>query len=373
MIRSRIQGSVCSFRITLFPRPALSSKPVDRARGRCVEPGGERRHPESDLDRPARRLRRQSTQPRQATEYCDNARPTRAPGRVLPFPWNRVKTPEALQALIDDGVIDEVLRPLKSGKEAAVYVVRSGDDVRCAKVYKDMAQRSFKQRVQYQEGRKVRGSREARAIGKASRYGRRQQETAWKNAEVDALYQLRDAGVRVPAPYGYLHGVLVMELVTDADGFSAPRLGEVALTADLARDYHRVLVRQVVRMLCCGLIHGDLSAYNVLVGEDGPVVIDFPQVVSAGGNNAARTMLLRDVNNLTATLGRWAPDLLDTWYGEEMWALFEAGALHPDTELTGSFVPDDAMVDLDSVRQAINEAREEALIRQQGREEAEAE
>ena len=284
-----------------------------------------------------------------------------------------MKTPTGLQALIDDGVIDEVLRPLKSGKEAAVYVVRSGDEIRCAKVYKDMAQRSFQQRVQYQEGRKVRGSREARAIGKASKYGRRQQETAWKNTEVDALYQLRDAGVRVPEPHGYFHGVLVMELVVDADGHSAPRLGEVELSHDQARGFHRFLVRQVVRMLCVGLIHGDLSEYNVLVAPDGPVIIDLPQVVSAAGNNAARAMLLRDVNNLTASLGRWAPELLDTWYAEEMWALFEAGELRPDSELTGEFVPDESMIDLDSVRHAINDAREEALIRQQGREAAAAE
>ncbi len=281
-----------------------------------------------------------------------------------------MKTPAGLQPLIDDGVIDEVMRPLKSGKEAAVYVVRAGDEIRCAKVYKDMAQRSFQQRVQYQEGRKVRGSREARAIGKASRYGRKQQETAWKNTEVDALYQLRDAGVRVPEPHGYFHGVLVMELVVDADGHSAPRLGEVELSHDQACGFHRFLVRQVVKMLCVGLIHGDLSEYNVLVGPDGPVIIDFPQVVSAAGNNAARTMLLRDVNKQTASQGFWAPELLETWYGEEMWALFEAGELHPDSELTGVFVHDESAIDVDGVRHAINDAREEALIRQQGREAA---
>lgn len=281
-----------------------------------------------------------------------------------------MKTPHGLQALIDDGVIDEVMRPLKSGKEAAVYVVRAGGEIRCAKVYKDMAQRSFQQRVQYQEGRKVRGSREARAIGKASKYGRKQQESAWKNTEVDALYQLRDAGVRVPEPYGYYHGVLVMELVVDADGHSAPRLCEVDLTPEQARGFHRFLVRQVVKMLCVGLIHGDLSEYNVLVGPEGPVIIDLPQVVSAAGNNAARAMLLRDVNNLTASLGFFAPDLLDTWYAEEMWAMFEAGELRPDSELTGKFVHDESTADLDSIRHAINDAREEALIRQQGREAA---
>ncbi|MCK7594838.1 PA4780 family RIO1-like protein kinase [Pseudomarimonas salicorniae] len=283
-----------------------------------------------------------------------------------------MKTPEPLQALIEDGLIDEVLRPLKSGKEASVYVVRAGDEVRCAKVYKDMAQRSFKQRVQYEEGRKLRGSRESRAVGRASKYGRRQQEAAWKNTEVDALYQLRDAGLRVPQPHGYFHGVLVMELVTDAEGFSAPRLGEVELDADQARAFHAILLRQVIGMLCCGLIHGDLSPYNVLVGPEGPVIIDFPQVVSAAGNNAARRMLLRDVNALTAFLGRSAPELLDTWYAEEIWELFERGELRPDTELAGDWRPDEREVDLDSVREAINDAREVALIRQQGREEAEA-
>jgi RIO kinase 1 len=285
----------------------------------------------------------------------------------------RMKTPTGLQELIDDGVIDEVLRPLKSGKEASVYVVRSGEEVRCAKVYKDMAQRSFQQRVQYQEGRKVRGSRQARAIGKASKFGRKEAEAAWKNAEVDALYLLADAGVRVPQPHGYFNGVLVMELVTDADGQSAPRLGEVQLSPETARDYHRILIRQVVRMLCVGLIHGDLSEYNVLVAPDGPVIIDLPQVVSASGNNAARTMLRRDVGNLTISLARFAPDLLDTYYAEEMWALFEQGELLPDSELTGHFAFDQNAVDVDSGMQSIIDAREEAIIRQPGREAALAE
>ncbi|MDE2154444.1 MAG: serine protein kinase RIO [Xanthomonadaceae bacterium] len=281
-----------------------------------------------------------------------------------------MKTPKGLQELIDEGVIDQVLRPLKSGKEASVYVVRSGDDIRCAKVYKDMAQRSFQARVQYQEGRKVRGSRQARAMGKATRFGRKEAEAAWKNAEVDALYQLTAAGVRVPRPYGYFSGVLVMELVTDADGHSAPRLGEVELSAETARDYHRFLMRQVARMLCVGLIHGDLSEYNVLVAPDGPVIIDLPQAVSASGNNNARTMLRRDVGNITISLSRFAPELLDTHYGEEMWALYELGELHPDTELTGHFEFDERIADVDSVMRSIIDAREEAVIRQQGREAA---
>ena len=283
-----------------------------------------------------------------------------------------MKTPAGLQGLIDDGVIDEVLRPLKSGKEASVYIVRSGDDVRCAKVYKDMGQRSFQQRVQYQEGRKVRGSRQARAMGKATKFGRKEAEEAWKNAEVDALYQLVAAGVRVPQPHGYFNGVLVMELVTDEDGFSAPRLGEVELSAETAREYHAVLIRQIALMLCQGLIHGDLSEYNVLVAPDGPVIIDLPQVVSAAGNNNARTMLRRDVGNITISLSRFAPELLDTYYAEEMWALFEQGELRPDSLLTGHFEFDESTVDVDSVMQSIIDAREEAIIRQQGREAAEA-
>ena len=283
-----------------------------------------------------------------------------------------MKIPPGLQPLVEDGVIDEVVRPLKSGKEASVYMVRAGDRVLCAKVYKDMAQRSFQARVQYQEGRKVRGSRQARAIGKASKFGRREQETAWKNTEVEVLYQLAAAGVRVPQPRGYSHGVLLMDLVADAEGDNAPRLGEVVLEAAEARAYHATLVRDVVRMLCLGLIHGDLSEYNVLVAPDGPVLIDFPQVVSASGNNAARVMLLRDVHNIRDSLARFAPELAATHFGEEMWALYEHGELLPDSPLTGHFVFDEHSADVDAVRSAIEDARQEAIIRQQGRDEAAA-
>jgi len=275
-----------------------------------------------------------------------------------------MKTPAGLQPLIDDGVIDEVLRSLKSGKEATVYVVRTGSQVRCAKVYRDMGQRSFQKRAQYQEGRKVRGSRQARAMSKSTRFGRKEQESAWKNAEVDALYQLVAADVRVPKPYGYFNDVLIMELVTDAAGNPAPRLGEVDLSPELARDYHAFLVRQVVRMLSLGLIHGDLSEFNVLVGPDGPVIIDLPQAVNAAGNNNAFAMLERDVNNIRNTLGRFAPELLQTEFAREMWSLFEQGELRADSVLTGVFARDESQTDPDSVLAVIEDAREEHLQRE---------
>lgn len=284
-----------------------------------------------------------------------------------------MRTPDALQALIDDGVVDEVLRPLKSGKEATIFVVRAGSEVLCAKVYKDMAQRSFQATTQYQEGRRVRGSRQARAMRKGTRFGRREQQSAWKNAEADALRLFHGAGLGVPRPHGFFQGVLLMELITDAEGRSAPRLGEVELHPETARAYHAALVQDVVRMLCLGLIHGDLSAYNVLVAPDGPVIIDFPQVVSAAGNNAARAMLLRDVHNLRDSLGRFAPELKDTHFGEEMWALYERDALRADTLLTGNFTFDTAGADVDGVMLVIEDARREALFRQRGREAAAAE
>ena len=278
-----------------------------------------------------------------------------------------MKTPPALQPLIDDGVIDEVIRSLKSGKEATVYLVRSGTQTRCAKVYRDMAQRSFQKRAQYQEGRKLRGSRQTRAVSKRTNFGRKEQEAAWKNAEVDALYKLVEAGVRVPKPFGYFNDTLIMELVTDAVGDPAPRLGEVDLSADVAREYHSVLIQQIVKMLSIGLIHGDLSEFNVLVAPDGPVIIDLPQAVNAAGNNGALAMLERDVNNIRGTLGRFAPELLETEYAREMWSLFEQGELRADSVLTGVFARDETVADAEAVLVAVEDAREDALQRELGR------
>jgi RIO kinase 1 len=279
-----------------------------------------------------------------------------------------MKTPAALQPLIDDGVIDEVIRSLKSGKEATVYLVRSGAHTRCAKVYRDMRQRSFQKRARYQEGRKVRGSRQARAMAKSTRFGRREQEVAWKNAEVDALYKLVAAGVRVPKPYGYFNDTLIMELVTDAAGGPAPRLGELDLSPETAREYHRFLIQQIVRMLSIGLIHGDLSEFNVLVGTEGPVIIDLPQAVNAAGNNGAFAMLERDVNNLRGTLGRFAPEILETEFAREMWAQYEQGELTADSRLSGAFAREERTADANAVLVAVEDAREEALRRELGRE-----
>jgi RIO kinase 1 len=278
-----------------------------------------------------------------------------------------MKTPAALQPLIDDGVIDEVIRSLKSGKEATVYLVRSGAHTRCAKVYRDMRQRSFQKRARYQEGRKVRGSRQARAMAKRTHFGRREQEAAWKNAEVDALYKLDAAGVRVPKPYGYFNDTLIMELVTDAAGDPAPRLGEVDLCPETAREYHRFLIGQIVRMLSVGVIHGDLSEFNVLIGSEGPVIIDLPQAVNAAGNNGALAMLERDVNNIRGTLSRFAPELLATEFAREMWALFEQGGLTADSTLNGVFARDQTSADAAGVLLAVEDARQEALQRELGR------
>lgn len=274
-----------------------------------------------------------------------------------------MQVPRRLQPLLEEGVIDGVVRQLMSGKEAMVFVVRSGGETRCAKVYKEAQQRSFRQAVDYTENRKTKNSREARAMAKRTRFGRAAQERAWQSAEVDALHRLAAAGVRVPRPYNFHEGVLVMELVADAEGNAAPRLNDVELTAAEARDFHARLVGEVVRMLCAGVIHGDLSEFNVLAGADGPVIIDLPQAVDAAGNNHAEAMLERDVANLRNFFGRWAPEILATDYGGEIWAAYEAGTLAPDTPLTGLFRREEAVVDLEGVVREIGDAEREEAAR----------
>ena len=267
-----------------------------------------------------------------------------------------MKIPKRIQPLIDEGLVDEVLRPLMSGKEASVYVVRCGDHIRCAKVYKDASQRSFKKAVQYQEGRKVRSSRRARAMEKGSSYGREQAEESWQNAEVDALYKLADAGVRVPQPYGCFDGILLMELILDEDGDVAPRLNDIQLTAEQARRDHKTMMQHILRMLAVGLVHGDLSEFNVLQDPQGPVIIDLPQAVDAAANNNAQWMLERDVNNITQYYAQFAPELAATKYAKEIWALFEAGNLNPNTELTGEFTEAEQAADINAVLDEINAA-----------------
>ena len=275
-----------------------------------------------------------------------------------------MKTPKRLESLIEDGLIDDVIRQLMSGKEATVYVVRCGEDVRCAKVYKEANKRSFRQSVDYTEGRKVKSSRQARAMAKGSKYGKQAQEEAWQTAEVDALYRLADAGVKVPKPYNFYEGVLIMELVTDATGNAAPRLNDIEFTAEQARMHHQTLLKEVVRMLCAGIVHGDLSEFNILLGSEGPVIIDLPQAVDAAGNNHASTMLERDIGNLSAFFGRFAEELLTTQYAKEIWALYSRGLLSVDTVLTGHFKEDTKPVDLKSVIRVIDAARDEEDARQ---------
>ena len=275
-----------------------------------------------------------------------------------------MKIPKRLQPLLEDGLIDSVVRQLMSGKEAMVFVVRCGDETRCAKVYKEANKRAVRQAVDYTENRKTKNSRQARAMAKGSKFGRESQEAAWQSAEVDALYRLAAAGVRVPKPYNFHEGVLLMELVTDADGNAAPRLNDVEFTPEMAVKYHEALIREVVRMLAAGVIHGDLSEFNILVSSEGPVIIDLPQAVDAAGNNHAPAMLERDVGNLRHYFGRFAPALLKTDYGREIWALYEAGALKPDVPLTGKFERSQKAIDLDSVMREIEDTRLEEEARQ---------
>jgi RIO kinase 1 len=282
-----------------------------------------------------------------------------------------MKIPKGLQPLIDDGMVDTVIRSLKSGKEASVYIVACGNQLRCAKVYKEAEHRGFHRLAQYQEGRKTRSSRDARAMGRRGRHGRSVQEAEWKNAEVDALYRLVGVGVRVPAPHLVHEGVLLMELVQDARGEPAPRLNDVEITADQARVWHSFMIVQIVRMLCAGLIHGAVSEFNVLLDVNGPVIIDLPQAVNAAGNNNAFAMLERDVNNMRATFGRAAPELLDTEYAQEIWKLYEASELTPESVLTGRHERDATAADVDAVLMQIEDERREAEERQRRREEAE--
>jgi RIO kinase 1 len=275
-----------------------------------------------------------------------------------------VKTPRRLQPLLDDGLIDEVIHPLMSGKEADVFVVRCGSEFRCAKIYKESMKRGFKKAARYTEGRQVRNSRRARAMEKGSKFGRQQQEETWQNAEVEALHRLARAGVRVPEPYVCSDGVLLMELILDAEGEIAPRLNEVTMSAQQAREDHALIMQYIVRMLCAGIVHGDLSEFNVLVNEEGPVIIDLPQAVDAAANNNARSMLERDVRNMSEYYGLFAQDLLDTRFADEIWANFEDGSLHPEYQPTGNFAADTHTADTEAVMQEIRAVLEEETMRQ---------
>ena len=284
-----------------------------------------------------------------------------------------MKPPKRLQSLIEEGLIDTVVRQLMSGKEAMVYVVRCGGETRCAKVYKEATERSFRQAVDYTENRKVKNSRQARAMAKGTKFGRQAQEAAWQSAEVDALYRLAAAGVRVPRPYNFCDGVLLMELITDAHGDAAPRLNDVVFTPADARRHHAALLGEVVRMLCAGVVHGDLSEFNILLGHDhgegaqggvdSPVIIDLPQAIDAAGNNHASRMLLRDVANLRGFFGQFAPELRHTQYGLEIWDLYQRGVLYPETVLTGHFEHRSGAVDMRSVMREIEDARDEEAVR----------
>ena len=274
-----------------------------------------------------------------------------------------MKAPPRLRSVLEEGLIDAVVRQLMSGKEATVYVVRCGDETRCAKVYKEATQRSFRQAVDYTENRKVKNTRQARAMAKGTRFGREAQEAAWQSAEVDALHRLAAAGVRVPRPFNFHEGVLLMDLVVDAEGAAAPRLNDVAFTAEEARAHHATLIGEVVRMLCAGVIHGDLSEFNILLAADGPVIIDLPQAVDAAGNNHAQRLLLRDVDNLRDFFGRFAPDLLATQFGAEIWGLYTRGVLQPGSRLSGRFDAPQGSVDVADVLRVVGDARDDEAAR----------
>ena len=278
-----------------------------------------------------------------------------------------MRMPDSLAALVDYGIIQQVVRPLMSGKEAQVYLVVSEGEERVAKVYKEAQARTFKHRAEYTEGRKTRSSRDQRAIRKRTRHGRAQDEAAWRSTEVEMIYRLRDAGVRVPEPHQFVDGVLVMELIKDAAGNPAPRLGDLTFESKRALEIHQELLGQVVRMLCAGVVHGDFSDFNVLMGVDGPVMIDFPQAVDPARNQNARRLLIRDVDNLHRFVARFAPHARRPLYAQEMWELYQGNRLEPTTKLAGGYRPARTKTDTTEVLMLIDEAGAEERARREAR------
>ncbi len=276
-----------------------------------------------------------------------------------------MKTPIRLLPLLQADLIDDVVGQLQSGKEAEVYLVRAEGVIRCAKVYKEANDRTFKQKTQYTEGRKIRNSRKARAMEGNSKYGRKEREFEWQNTEVETLYLLAAAGVQVPQPLAFYEGVLLLEMIVDRDGNPAPRLSDVSLTSEQSRAFFQVVIRQAVRMLCAGIVHGDLSEFNILLSHNGLVIIDLPQAVQATANNAF-AIFERDLLQLVAFFGRAAPEIKKTNYAKEIWQLYRNGKLHPESELTGQFTDKSKSANVGEVLAEIDEAREEALLKRRG-------
>ena len=247
-----------------------------------------------------------------------------------------------LEQLLEDGVIDEVVARLKSGKEADVWLVRHGEQVLAAKVYKDRNFRSFKNNSGYKEGRAVRNSRTQRAMDKGSRFGQAAAEDAWKSAESDALHKLHAQGVRVPAPVLFYEGILLMHLVHDGEGNAAPRLIDAIIPPEQAAGLYQDLRTQAIKMLCADLIHGDLSAYNVLLGAAGPTIIDFPQVVSAAQNSTAESFFKRDIENLRGFFAGLDRTLETKTAGDahEIWHAYVRRDLAPDFVPSGRPPPE---------------------------------
>ncbi len=306
---------------------------------------------------------------RSATDRFVEARRTRETLRAIPLESSKVRRPmripASLSTLFDCGAIDDVVRPLMSGKEAQVYLVVSGGNPAVAKVYKDAHNRTFKHRAVYTEGRKVRNSRDQRAIDNRSKHGRHQDEAAWRSTEVDMIRRLHAAGVRVPVPSHFIDGVLVMELIVDGEGNPAPRLGDVGFEPEMAIAIHERLIREVIKMLCAGVVHGDLSEFNVLLGADGPVVIDFPQSIDSAHNSNARRLLLRDVDNLHRFLTRSMPTTRRIPYAEEMWHLYEQNLLTPETRLSGTYRAPKTRNDMKTVFALIDDANRDERRRRE--------